>query len=437
MAIPEAPGHLADPHGDDVAAQDIAALWGLPLYRRDEHGQLRRGLVERARTAVTDGRLNVTLELVPGSWTDGTPVTATDVVETIALRKSGPTAGEWHVLSSAHAVDEQTVHLEFEATAAPAWPGLLGTIGVLPAQARQDLERWKQDVPVSGGWYRLVEHDPGRLLRFEAHGEGPLGAPRLASIDVMIVPSWERALGMLDRREIDAAMGHLAVGVRERVSDLEGLASAAPSGGTWIGLEWRDASLAARRAVGDTVGVTDLVASLLDAGSVVATSPWFGVEGPWRQAMSADASAAGGMVGGYPRGHGAVALLASLLQRQVDEAGGSLRLISENSPEFLEVARSEHDVALRIFRDHARGSLARWTEDPEVLAAELSDDADAIEAAWKALFDARSIEPLVRPTVAHAWRPSSIGGLRPSAWPGIGFWNVGSWSSVDHAAWDS
>jgi hypothetical protein len=33
---------------------------------------------------------------------------------------------------------------------------------------------------------------------------------------------------------------------------------------------------------------------------------------------------------------------------------------------------------------------------------------------------------LFRMGVLHAWR--GIDGIRPSSWPGIGFWNVGDWT---------
>ncbi|HEX9765840.1 MAG TPA: ABC transporter substrate-binding protein, partial [Nitriliruptorales bacterium] len=375
VAIPEAPGHLADPFGDDVAAQDVAGLWGLPLYRVDPAGQLRPGLVEAALPVVTNSGLEVTLTLRRGSWSDGSPVTAVDVVETIELRRTGPRATQWHALEAAEIVDDHTVQLSF-CCAGVRWQHLLGTVGVLPVGARSALDDHRQQVAVSGGWFRLVEHDPGRLLRFEAHAGGPLGAPQLASVDVFIVPSFERALGLIDRGEIDAALGYLAIGAVTRATELEGVTATAPAGGTWVGLDWRAGEPSERRAVGDSLAVDDFVTSLLDVGASVATSPWADVEGPWRTGRGSGPQLPDGIVGGYPRGHDTLGALANAIERQV---GGSVQLISENTPEFLAVARDEHDVALRIFRDPPRGSLTRWTTAGDVLAAETSDDPVLIE----------------------------------------------------------
>lgn len=429
IAIPETPSHLADPFGDDVAAQDLGALWGLPLYRLDEHGQLRSGLVARATERVSGDRLHVTLELAPGEWSDGTPVAAEDVVATIELRRTGPQADQWHVLESVTADEEDVVTLSFTGPEAPTWPTLLGTIGVLPAAVLDDegIDAFERSTPISGGWFRLVRHDPGRLLQFDAHPDGPLGAPGLAGVDVFIVPSMETGFGLLDRGEVDLVLGHLTVGVQARAAELEGIEASSPAGGTWVGIEWRGASQVARQAVGDALDLDEFVDGLLDETAAVATSPLPGVDGPWGAGTTGDTSAAQGLVGGYPGAHAVAGLLASAVQRRAQATDGDVRLIGEDSPVFVEVARDEHDLALRVFRDPPRGSLARWSDAPEIRAADVVEDPAAMVDAFAMLHDERIIEPLVQPGVGHAWRSGVIEDLRPSAWPGLALWNVGDW----------
>jgi hypothetical protein len=356
-------------------------------------------------------------------------VTAEDVVATIELRRDGPRSGEWHALDTVVADGSDAVVLEFSTAGAPTWPTLLGTIGVLPAAvlAEDGIDAYTTSAPVSAGWFRLIRHDPGRLLQFDANPAGPLGPPGLSGVDVVIVPSLETAFGLLDDGEVDLVLGHLTVGASARAAELEGIEATSPVGGTWVGLEWSDASPAARRAVGDVLDLEEFAEGVLDPDGGLATSPLPGVEGPWRSGASDDAGAAEGVVGGYPGGHAVVGLLASAIQRRARATGGDVRLIAEGSPSFVQVARDEHDVALRIFRDPPRGSLARWSTDPTIRSADVAEDPALVAEALAVLHAERIIEPLVRPGVGHAWRTGVIDGLRPSAWPGLALWNVGDW----------
>lgn len=35
--------------------------------------------------------------------------------------------------------------------------------------------------------------------------------------------------------------------------------------------------------------------------------------------------------------------------------------------------------------------------------------------------------PVAEVAVTHVWDPEAVSGVRPSAWPGVGLWNVGRW----------
>lgn len=430
----EAAGFL-DLAGDDPAAGDLTALWGLPLFRVDPHGQLTPALVADWEVGADGGGWQVALELRPGRWSDGREVTAGDVVATFEALRDGPRAAELAPLTAVSAIDDHRVALRFAAPYARWW-ALLDGVGVLPAHvlAGDGLAAYERSVPVSGGWFAVEERVPGLRTTFVAHPDGPLGPPGVARIVVSVAPRYETALGMLRDGEADVVLGYLALNPVERAQRVEGVQAEAPLGGTTVALRWRpDGALGApeaadrRRAIARAIDVSQLVEGLLGPAGEVATAMIPGEEGP--AAPPPSTTDVGSPVVVLPRWSEAVAFTARALQRDLRAAGGGMQLVSEESPAVVALARTSGDGGLVVRRGGSRPTFVGVLHDTELARAGDAAGpgsgpfADALAGAAR---DAL-VQPLYRIGVLHAWSPE-VEGLRPSAWAGLAFWDAGAWT---------
>lgn len=429
LAYPDEPSSLVGLTGRDVARDDLAGLWGLPLFRLDEAGQLRPGLVTDWEVLgdVDDG-WQVYLELATGAWETGAPVRPEDVVATLAAVRASDTA-RFGPLVGSEVVDDGVV-VTFDRPYA-SWSDLLVEVGpVRPADVADG------DDPVAGGSYRLADREAGRSLRFEAHPDGPLGAPGLEAVEVLFVPSFETALGLLEDERVDAVVGYLPLNGASRASEIDGVDADAPVGGTTVGLQFRaDGPLGGldqadrRRGVLETVDVTELVEGLLGATGEATRSPWPGVEVGAPPAGEVREGQALTLL--FPRDSELLGFTARALQRDLVSRGMTADLVSEPAPRFAEVQDRERDVALVVRRTPPRPSLGRWVDDSAVAHAAGAAAVGSPEArsGLDAVGERARYGPLYRPGVLHAWR--GIEGVRPSAWMAAGFWNVGDWRVSD------
>lgn len=438
VATPDGPASFLDLHGDDPAAADLAALWGLPLFRYDPSGQLTSGLVADWEVRAEGPGWQLELVLRPGRWSDGSEVTAEDVVATFEALRGGPRDTELAPLVEITAVEPARVHLRFEAPYARWW-ALLDGIGVLPAAvlAEGGLAAFEGGVPVSGGWFTVEEHVPGFRTTFVAHPEGPLGAPGLERVEVSVVPRYEAALGMLDRGDADVVLGYLALNGVERARRVEGgVESDAPLGGTTVGLWWRpDGPVGGpdgtdrRRAVAAAVDVSQLVEGLLGPAGERASSFVPGVASSITPAAAGPDVTVGEPTVILPKWSEAIAFTARALQRDLRTAGGGMQLVAEPAPDVVRSARTRGDASLAARRTGPAPSAVGIVADTELALA--ADAGGPTSVAFADLLR-RSREdvlalPLYRVGVVHAWSPT-VQGLRPSSWPGLAFWDVGAWT---------
>ncbi|HEX2029552.1 MAG TPA: ABC transporter substrate-binding protein [Nitriliruptorales bacterium] len=442
-AYPEEPGVWHPALGEQPAAIDLAALWGLPLYRVDGDGQLRPGLVDSARVLPgRQGPWEVELELRAGRWTDGAPVVADDLVATFAALRA---VGGRHLgtLRAVTATGRHRVVLAFERPDG-RWPHLLAEeLAVLPAHVLQErgLEAYRSGAPVSGGPFRLASYEPGLRAVFVAHRQGPLGPPGVERVEVYFTPSYETALGLLQERRVEVALGYLALNPIERAERLDDVRAAAPLGGTWTLLRWRDggtvgADAPRRHSARDVIDVGELVEGLLGGAGAPQTSTVPGVAGPW-QPVDAPAAALDGVAVDLllPAVEEALGATARVLQRHLRGAGAEVALVRLDADDVARRAPTEGDGALVVRRDGPRPSLlarAPPGATPETLAVLEAADAagtatsDAMARAQQQLHDAAWERPLYRIAVAHAWHERLLG-VAPSAWPGLALWDVGRW----------
>ena len=246
VAYPDEPSTFLATGGQEVATDDLAALWGLPLLRLDPSGQLRRALVDdwEVQGASEDGWV-VRLQLRPGTWSDGTPVDGADVAATL-LARAASDPDRFGVIRDVRPAGD-AVDLVFDRAYA-SWADLLVEAGtMLPSeQVEAGLEGYQDGVPVSGGWFELVDREPGLRLVFAARADGPLGTPAVERVEVLFSPSFETALGLLEDGEVDVLLGYLALNGVARAEELEGVTATSPVGGTTVTLDVRPAGHSAR-----------------------------------------------------------------------------------------------------------------------------------------------------------------------------------------------
>jgi hypothetical protein len=431
----------------DVAGADLLALWGLPLYRVDGSGLPRPALVQAVEVSA-DG-MRVELDLRSGSWSDGEPVTGRDLAATVDEVRGLGDPGEQLAWLDEVEVDDAdpsqvTLHL---AQPTRRWPALLSSTGVLPAHVLADtpLEEWESPPPVVGGPFVPVASQAGLGWSFEAHAEGPLGPPALDGLEVLVVPIFDTAVGLLGRGELDAVVGHLAIRPHLRIELLEDderftvapaeLEVAAPHGGTQIVLRFSPEGVLGgpaqlRRDVRAVADVRHLVEGL-GAGIAVseelphATEP---DEDTPEDLAGMDAAMVASSEQEVP------VEIARLLEAQVRGQEGSLRVEGEPSPH--DVRRADDlDLSLVVRRTWNDPDLRPYLPSGELdraLAAESVPgrrDA-AVEEAWLRAAEHAIEVPLVQARVTHVWH-ERLGGIEPSAWPGVGLASAYRWRLED------
>jgi peptide/nickel transport system substrate-binding protein len=185
--------------------QQVARLAFEPFIDVDEHGRPVPVLLDRVPTVENgglsrDGR-TITYTLRAGvRWQDGVAVTAHDVVWTLhaILDDRNPVRSRagYDRVAKAEALNDRTVRVTLKEPWAPAVATLFsyGTAPqyVLPAhvlekEAKLDTSAFASH-PVGNGPYRLVSWARGDHLVYEASPSYWRGAPKVARLDIRIVP---------------------------------------------------------------------------------------------------------------------------------------------------------------------------------------------------------------------------------------------------------
>ncbi|MDB5070776.1 MAG: putative Extracellular solute-binding protein family 5 [Candidatus Eremiobacteraeota bacterium] len=185
--------------------QQVARLAFEPFIDIDERGAPVPVLLDRVPTVEDggvsrDGRV-ITYRLRAGvRWQDGVPVTAHDVVWTLHAildnRNAVRSRAGYDRVAKAEEVDGRTVRVTLKEPWAPAVATLFsyGTAPqyVLPAHVLEKEPNLEQSAfsshPVGNGPYRLVSWARGDHLVYEASPSYWRGVPKVARLDIRIVP---------------------------------------------------------------------------------------------------------------------------------------------------------------------------------------------------------------------------------------------------------
>ncbi len=200
--------------------QQVARLAFEPFIDVDARGRAVPVLVTRVPTVangdVTAGGKIITYHLRHGvRWQDGPPVTATDVLFTLAAivdRRNPVRSREgYDRILKAERLDDFTVRITLRAAWAPAVATFFsyGTAPqfVLPAHLLAGVANLSQSAfgahPVGNGAFRFVRWDRGERLRYEANPAYWRGVPRAKNLELQIVPDTGTNLTLLRSDAID------------------------------------------------------------------------------------------------------------------------------------------------------------------------------------------------------------------------------------------
>lgn len=235
LPFPQEDGSLT-PYTFELGYPLLTLVYDTLLWR-DADGVPQPWLARAVETSA-DG-LRVTIQLAEGArWHDGRPVTAEDVAFTFGFVASHQHPRFTPQIQAVERVEAQGAGTVVITLRHPA-PGFadqpLADLPILPAHLWRTLPRAKpapDGPPVGSGPYRLVEHRPGELYRFEAEPSYFRGAPRVGTIEVPIIPNADEMFRSLEQRKVDM----IPVSLPEAVADsLQGLGIKASRGPAYLG----------------------------------------------------------------------------------------------------------------------------------------------------------------------------------------------------------
>ena len=238
---------------------------------------------------------------------------------------------------------------------------------------------------------------------------------------------------------MQVALGYLALNPVARAEAIDGVDAAAPVGGTWVALEWHAGGALGgasrtdtRRRVAAAIDLSQLRQGLLGTIGAEQTSVLPDVQIVPAGRGASDLSGLAPPVIVVPKWEEATAYTGRALERELRAAGSGLDLYPLGTPEYVDAAGTQQDGVLRILRTTPRPALVTLAGSDRALMA-AADAApnrseEVVTRALQAIQADASLVPLYRIGVTHAWR--GVAAIRPSSWPGLGFWNVADWTRV-------
>jgi ABC-type transport system substrate-binding protein len=428
---------------------------------------------------ITFDPFTVRLALRSARWSDGKPITASDVRFSWEKLRAGPTGHRYRALTDVRVVDGRHLELRFDRILRRWWALFSIDDMVLPAHAYSDA--WNRAPTVSGGPFVFEEWTPGLSVRMKRN-ERYWGAPApLAGIDVAFVPDDETRFQLMERGELDAMFSEgesnlgrrsRAHGFPPRAGPLDGEAGASGAfGPTWweLDLDPERVTPPVARAVVEAVHPS-LVAEILEdsARPLNAIPPDFSSGPdpftPWRgrgnlreaTALLDQARVPGGetryefqLV--FPRTGGAGSI-AAFIHFRLREIGITAELVGVQPDVFEErwVTGDEPDAILRLRRGADAPDAASYTSgaglpgsapvDDDVVGAETQVSRERLvqgpvtglaREPWasvqRGLVGASSAAPLAATRTWIVGRAGVVGPRATGASNGP-LWNAGSWT---------
>ena len=223
-------------------------------------------------------------------FTDGEPLTASDVAFTYNLCVENSSVNDFTMLKEAVAVDDTTVEFNMN-TPFSIWPYTMAIVGIIPEHAYD--ENYGQN-PIGSGRYIMKQWDKGQQVIFEANPDYYGDEVKMKKVTVLFMDE-DAALAAAMAEQVDVA--HTAASYADQVIDGYGLLQVASVDNRGINLpvgpaRERDgltvgnevtADIAVRRAINIGIDREEMITNVLGgygtpAYSVCDKMPWYNSE---------------------------------------------------------------------------------------------------------------------------------------------------------------
>ena len=223
-------------------------------------------------------------------FTDGEPLTASDVAFTYNLCVENSSVNDFTMLKEAVAVDDTTVEFHMN-TPFSIWPYTMAIVGIIPEHAYD--ENYGQN-PIGSGRYIMKQWDKGQQVIFEANPDYYGDEVKMKKVTVLFMDE-DAALAAAMAGQVDVA--HTAASDADQVIDGYSLLQVASVDNRGINLpvgpvEERDgltvgnevtADIAVRRAINIGIDREEMITNVLGgygtpAYSVCDKMPWYNSE---------------------------------------------------------------------------------------------------------------------------------------------------------------
>ncbi len=174
-----------------------------PLIYFDQAGNASPGVAESWE--VSDDKTEYTFHIRETTFSDGSPVTADDVVYSLNAMKGSPVsanAAAYNAVKSIEKVDDRTVKVTLDRPSQGFWNGMGAISGLIQPEAAADGIATN---PIGTGPYMLDEYVSNSHMLFKVNPNYWGEQPALKEVRVRIVTDGTAGLNAVDAGEVDAA----------------------------------------------------------------------------------------------------------------------------------------------------------------------------------------------------------------------------------------
>jgi peptide/nickel transport system substrate-binding protein len=160
---------------------------------------------------ISDDGLNYTFHLRDAKFSDGSPVTAQDVVFSLTRVRDDPESVQsavYQIMKSIEAPDERTVVVTLSEPSTPFLATLaMFAAAIVPEKAVTELGEGFSEQPVGAGAFRLAEWRRGDVVRLERNEHyWEEGLPKLDAVEWYVVVDDNTRILKVEAGELDAAI---------------------------------------------------------------------------------------------------------------------------------------------------------------------------------------------------------------------------------------
>ncbi len=174
-----------------------------PLVYFNGDGSVSPGVAEAWE--ISEDRTTYTFTIREGNFSDGSPITAEDVIYSLETMSESPVvsnAAAHDAVAAIDKLDDRTVQVQLSRPSQNFWRGMGDVAGLIQPQAAADQIATN---PIGSGPYRIVEYVSNSHIEFEANPEYWGEQPEITSVTVRIITDGTAKLNAIEAGEIDSS----------------------------------------------------------------------------------------------------------------------------------------------------------------------------------------------------------------------------------------